>query len=100
MAEKVQFQWDDPFFFEDQLEEDERLTRDSQFDPHTSIPSQLNFRVRVRRGWGILPQHNWSKMLQSQTWTIRKRSCDGILEACGIFQVSQHQTSDIGVQRG
>ncbi len=32
MTEKVQFQWDDPFFFEDQLEEEERLTRDSARD--------------------------------------------------------------------
>ena len=29
MTEKAMFQWDDPFFFEDQLNEDERLVRDS-----------------------------------------------------------------------
>ncbi len=28
-ARKVDFQWDDPFFFEDQLEEEERLVRDT-----------------------------------------------------------------------
>ncbi len=28
-AKKADFQWDDPFFFEDQLEEDERLVRDT-----------------------------------------------------------------------
>ena len=28
-ARKADFQWDDPFFFEDQLEEDERLVRDT-----------------------------------------------------------------------
>jgi glutaryl-CoA dehydrogenase len=32
MADKVQFQWDDPFFFEDQLEEEERLVRDTARD--------------------------------------------------------------------
>ena len=32
MAERVQFQWDDPFFFEDQLTEEERLVRDSARD--------------------------------------------------------------------
>ena len=32
MADRVQFQWDDPFFFEDQLNEDERLVRDSARD--------------------------------------------------------------------
>ena len=32
MADKVQFQWDDPFFFEDQLSEEERLVRDSARD--------------------------------------------------------------------
>ncbi len=32
MAERVQFQWDDPFFFEDQLNEEERLVRDSARD--------------------------------------------------------------------
>ena len=29
MTEKAMFQWDDPFFFEDQLNEEERLVRDS-----------------------------------------------------------------------
>jgi glutaryl-CoA dehydrogenase len=32
VADKVQFQWDDPFFFEDQLNEEERLVRDSARD--------------------------------------------------------------------
>ena len=32
MAERIQFQWDDPFFFEDQLNEEERLVRDSARD--------------------------------------------------------------------
>jgi len=32
MADKVQFQWDDPFFFDDQLSEEERLVRDSARD--------------------------------------------------------------------
>ena len=32
MADRVQFQWDDPFFFEDQLNEEERLVRDSARD--------------------------------------------------------------------
>jgi len=32
VADRVQFQWDDPFFFEDQLNEDERLVRDSARD--------------------------------------------------------------------
>ena len=29
MAKKIEFQWDDPFFFDDQLEEEERLVRDT-----------------------------------------------------------------------
>jgi glutaryl-CoA dehydrogenase len=32
MADKVQFQWDDPFFFDDQLSEEERLVRDTARD--------------------------------------------------------------------
>jgi glutaryl-CoA dehydrogenase len=32
VADRVQFQWDDPFFFEDQLSEEERLVRDSARD--------------------------------------------------------------------
>jgi len=32
MANKVNFQWDDPFFFEDQLDEQERLVRDTARD--------------------------------------------------------------------
>ena len=32
MAEKTLFQWDDPFFFDDQLSEDERLVRDTAHD--------------------------------------------------------------------
>jgi len=32
VADRVQFQWDDPFFFEDQLNEEERLVRDSARD--------------------------------------------------------------------
>ncbi len=32
MIEKVKFQWDDPFFFDQQLEEDERLVRDTARD--------------------------------------------------------------------
>ena len=29
MSESVKFQWDDPFFFDQQLEEEERLVRDT-----------------------------------------------------------------------
>jgi glutaryl-CoA dehydrogenase len=32
MTEKVKFQWDDPFFFDHQLEEEERLVRDTARD--------------------------------------------------------------------
>ena len=32
MAEKVKFKWDDPFFFDEQLEEDEKLVRDTARD--------------------------------------------------------------------
>ena len=32
MTEKAMFQWDDPFFFEDQLNEEERLVRDSAME--------------------------------------------------------------------
>ena len=32
MADRVEFQWDDPFFLEDQLSEEERLVRDSVRD--------------------------------------------------------------------
>ena len=32
MNEKVKFKWDDPFFFDDQLEEEERLVRDTARD--------------------------------------------------------------------
>ena len=32
MTDKVEFQWDDPFFFEDQLAEEERLVRDTARD--------------------------------------------------------------------
>ncbi len=32
MADKVQFQWDDPFFFDDQLSEEERLVRGTARD--------------------------------------------------------------------
>jgi glutaryl-CoA dehydrogenase len=32
MADRVEFQWDDPFFFEDQLTEEEKLVRDSARD--------------------------------------------------------------------
>ena len=32
MNEKVKFKWDDPFFFDDQLKEEERLVRDTARD--------------------------------------------------------------------
>jgi glutaryl-CoA dehydrogenase len=35
MNDKVQFQWDDPFFFNDQLEEEERIVRDTARDYST-----------------------------------------------------------------
>ena len=32
MADRTQFQWDDPFLFEEQLSEEERLVRDTAHD--------------------------------------------------------------------